>query len=61
MSLLVMSLGDKFCVSGKGRSGGGGWVHPKGTNSKAVSELSFRTTSVGSGWVVSLLLYEQMG
>jgi len=30
MSLPVMSLGLRFCVSSKGWTGGGGWVHPKG-------------------------------
>ena len=36
MSLLAMSFGDRFCVSRKGRTGGGGCVHPKGANSMAV-------------------------
>ena len=35
MSLPAMSLGLRFCVSGKGGTGGGGWVHPKGANSVA--------------------------
>ena len=30
MSPLTMSLGDRFCVSRKGRTRRGGWVHPKG-------------------------------
>jgi len=34
MSLPAMSFGDKFCFSRKGGIGGGGWVHPKGANSK---------------------------
>ena len=40
MSLPAMSLGDRFCMSGvKGWDiGGGGWVHPKGSNSMPVSE-----------------------
>ena len=33
-----MSLGDRFCDSRKGGTGGGGWVHPEGANSMAVSE-----------------------
>jgi len=43
MSLPAMSLGLLFCVSRKGRTGGGGWVHPKGANSisngRAISVL----------------------
>ena len=39
MSLLAVSPGDKFCVSRKGLTGGGGWVHPNGANSMAVSGL----------------------
>ena len=36
-SLPAMILGDWFCMSRKGRTGGGGLVHPKGVNSMAVS------------------------
>ena len=36
----AMSLGLRFCVSRKGGTGGGGWVHMKGANSMAASELS---------------------
>jgi len=43
MSLLAMSLGLRFCVSRKDGTGGGGWVHPKGVNSMAVSGLVFRS------------------
>jgi len=32
MSYPAMSLGNRFCISRKGRSGGGGWVHLKGAN-----------------------------
>jgi len=39
MSLLAMSFGDRFCMSRKGRTGGSGWVYPKGANSMAVSGL----------------------
>ena len=42
-----MSLGDRFCDSRKGRTGGGGWVHPEGANSMAVSELRGRKVLVG--------------
>jgi len=41
----------------KGRTGGGGWVHPKGVNSMAVSGLSFRKILVSNGWAISLLLF----
>ena len=40
MSHPAISLGDRFCVSRMGRTGGGGWVHPKGANSMATSVLS---------------------
>jgi len=29
-SLLAMAFGNRFCVSRKGRTGGGGWVHLQG-------------------------------
>jgi len=34
-----------ICVSRKGGTGGGGWVHLKGANSMAISGLSFESTS----------------
>jgi len=40
----------------KGWIGGGGWVHPKGANSMAVSWLNFKETLVGTGWAIALLL-----
>jgi len=36
MSLPAMPFGDRFCMSRNGRTGGGGWVHPKGADSMAV-------------------------
>ena len=42
----VTSLGDR---KRKGGTGGGGWVHPNGVNSMAVSELRFRNAIVGIG------------
>jgi len=48
MSLPAMSFGDRFCFSRKG-IGGGGWVHPKGANSMAVSGLISRSDLVGIG------------
>ena len=57
MSLLAMSLGltCRFCVSRKGGTGGGGWVHPKGENSMAVSGLVLRSDLVGTGRAISIL------
>ena len=49
MSHPAMSLGDRLCVSRKGGTGGGGWVHPKGANSMAASGLSFEEPLVGAG------------
>jgi len=44
-----MSLGLRFCVSRKGGTGGGGWVHLKDVNSMAASGLIFRSDLVGTG------------
>jgi len=51
-SLLAMPLGLRFCVSRKGGTGGGGWVHPEGANSMAMSGLVFRSDLVGTGKVI---------
>ena len=37
MSHLAMSLGDMFCMGRKGGNVGGGWVHPMGAKSMAMS------------------------
>ena len=50
-----MSLGLRFCVSRKGGTGGGGWVHLEGTNSMAVSGLVLRSDLVGTGRAISVL------
>ena len=55
MSLPTMSLGLRFCASRKGGTGGGGWVHPKGSNSMATSGLVFRSDLVGTGRAISIL------
>ena len=55
MSLPAMTSRDRFCVSRKGGTGGGGWVHPKGANSMATSGLVFRSDLVGSGRAISIL------
>jgi len=44
-----MSLGLRFCVSRKGGTGGGGWVHPKDANSMAASGLAFRSDWLALG------------
>ena len=36
-------------------TGGGGWVHPKGANSMAVSGLVFRSNLVGTRRAISIL------
>jgi len=55
LSLPAISLGLRFCVSGKGGTGGGGWMHLKGANSMAASGLVFRNDLVGSGRAISIL------
>ena len=55
MSLPAMSLGLRFCMSRKGGTGGGGWMHPKGANSMAVSGLVSRNDLVGTGRTISVL------
>ena len=45
----VMSFGDKFCISKKGGTGQGGWMHLKGANSMTMSGLGFRKAMVGTG------------
>jgi len=49
-------LGDWFCVSRNGGTGGGGLVHPNGENSTAVSGLGCENPSAGP----FLLFYIQM-
>ena len=53
MSHPAMSLGDKFCDSRKGGTGGGGWVHPEGANSMAVSAHHSRKVLVSTGRAIS--------
>jgi len=55
MSLPAISLGLRFCVSRKGGTEGGRWVHPKGANSMATSGLVFRSDLVGTGRAISIL------
>jgi len=55
MSLPATSLGLRFCVSRKGGTGGGGWVHLKSANSMAMSGLVLRSNVVGTGRAISVL------
>jgi len=55
MSLPAMSFGDRFCLSRKGRTGGGGWVHLKSANSMAVSGLGSRKALVGTRRAISVI------
>ena len=55
MSLPAMTSRDRFCVSRKGETEGGGWVHLKGANSMAASGLVFRSNLVGTGRAISIL------
>ena len=50
-----MSLGDRFCDSRKGGTWEGGWVHPEGANSMAVSGLHGRKVLVGTGRAISIV------
>ena len=50
-----MSLGDRFCDSRKGGTGGGGWVHPEGANSMAMSGLRGKKVLVGTGRAISIV------
>ena len=47
------SMGDRFCGSRKGGTGGSGWVHPEGANSMAVSGLHGRKVLVSTGKAIS--------
>jgi len=55
-SLPAMTSRDRFCFSRKGGIVGGGWVHPKGADSMAVSGLRFENALVGSEWATAVLL-----
>jgi len=55
VSFPALSLGLRFCVSRKGRTGGGGRVHLKDANSMAASGLNFRSDLVGTGRAISIL------
>lgn len=57
MSLTVMSLGDRFCISRKGMMEKlGGFTHR--VKSMAMSGLRCGKALVGTGWTIILLLYK---
>jgi len=56
MSLLVMSLGHKFCASRKGGIGEGGEISTMGPGNMVACGISCRISLVGTGWATSLLL-----
>ena len=50
-----MSLGDRFYVSRRGRTGRGGWVYLHGEKSITVSGLSNRKALVSTQGIISVL------
>ena len=56
MSHPAMSLEDRFCDSRKGGTGGGGWVHPEGANSMAMSGLRGGKVLVSTGRAIYIIL-----
>jgi len=54
MSLLAVSLGDRFCMNRKGGTGKGGWVNPQG---RKASRLACRKDLVVIRWPISLLVH----
>jgi len=55
-SLPAITSQNRLCFSRKGGIGGGGWVHPKGIDSMAVSGLHFENALVGSECATAVLL-----
>ena len=45
-----------FCFSKNGRTGGGGWVNPKGSNSMVTSGLGCRNDLFDTGRAISVVL-----
>ena len=52
--ILVQLVRANNKLSRKGGTGGGGWVHPKGANSMAMSGLICRMALVGTGRAISV-------
>ena len=53
--MMSLPFGNRFYFSRKGGIGGGVWVHLKGANSMAESELVSRSDLVGTGRAISVL------
>ena len=51
----AMSLGDRFYVSRRGRTGRGGWVYLHGEKSTTMSGLSNRESLISTGRIISVL------
>ncbi len=49
-----ISPGDRFCVSRKGVTRGGGWVHPRGENGVVQPWMGHRMPLLETGWAVFL-------
>ena len=56
MKYLYIYLSIYLSICKKDGTGGGGWVHLKGTNSMAVSGLCGRKVLVGTGRAISIVL-----
>ncbi len=54
-SLGEFSLGDRLCMSRKGGTRGGEWVHLKGENGIVQPWMGRRNPVLGAGWAVSLV------
>ena len=52
--ILVQGVKANNKLTRKGGTGGGGWVHPKGANSMAMSGLICRMALVGTGRAISV-------
>ena len=55
MSLPAMSFGDRFCVSRKDGTGGGGRVYLKGANNMAMSGFVSKKALIGTERAISVL------
>ncbi len=55
MTLEEFPPGDRFGVSRKGGTWGGGWVHPKGENGIVQPWTGRRKPLLVAGWAVSLV------
>ena len=53
---IAMSLGNCFCRSRKGGTGGGGLVHPESDNSMAMYELAVKIPQYGLSLILSAVV-----